>query len=1128
MFLLCGCSAQSLTQHSGLLRRCASASARASVRASPMAITASSSSFSSGGRLLSQPTRLLHQAATVSTSSTTTTEASPTHLHASDASPPVNTELHFYDTFAVSSEDVHLLLLEEAHRKHGVWRNVPPQLAPTVANIGPPIIPEPIYPLKQKQRLDALAQAAAKKMPFSGEHRLASSDVAGVLPSEDCLAYTPTHQPPPFITTGTRTLWIATEATSATTATAATTSTAMIREEVSAGAAQPQMTVTEVPVRAVVDTSMLFHCTFCGRAFRKQAAAAEHVAKRHACMSSDPAEAAATVGEGPGPGEIIRYRNVVGTSMVPASPSPTLFSAPATTTTTTSDAKKTERDAHTSTANNAEKNATGRVGGVPAATGALPQAAAKPSTASTTAATTPASTATAAPARPLQPARTNYYATPAVTLPEEDLIDDLLVSVWDDVGLKRTDIEKAAGVQQAAEGKTDQRVNTFTSTTTTTTTAAVDSCNGKFFIPSSSFVHGTADNRAAREAELASKPPARATPEGAAPGVKRPTTTGPSSSALSARGAAAAAARRLFVQRRNADGTVSFPDTGAAVTATAAAANAIGLAIAPTAQEMSIAELSRHYPNPFGDSPNAALVELEKEPVNPFRDLEGEAATAEASAAEHVKGAGEKAGGEVEQDNFNAENTRLWREWQTRFASRPYACPICQRRALPGITATLARLLDHASPLAVSATNQQTTAAATTAGEASSSRTSSAGPAKADHGVRRSGMPRKASASSSSSASAAGRKASAFSPMKDGGGPAAATAMCGTSEFPQTVGADEEAWTWYAAAVPRFRLLDALEDHLDSCHAVTDAAVSASIGSLRSADVDVSTESLTKSDEVEEEVTEHDWQRLYNLAVSPQAAAVAELKAVVLAYRATNAKEKAGGGAAAAAAAATNSSSSFASSDVKGGKGLETRRWSTVTSDGSGHDGLKTTLVADGGSADDKTGTSGTINQKDASSDQHHNDDDSDTTVAAGGEVGRDALANADAPHVHVRSAVNTVLVGVVRDVQEGFVGATRVLQYVLAISNDNHSRSSSSCNPNMTDAEAATEEDDEEDLIVVRCMGDLVPVALLRSQVHVGSTLFVTGTLRMNRNVDTASRRSHAYPYVKVVPPLGFVRAVK
>ena len=79
-----------------------------------------------------------------------------------------------------------------------------------------------------------------------------------------------------------------------------------------------------------------------------------------------------------------------------------------------------------------------------------------------------------------------------------------------------------------------------------------------------------------------------------------------------------------------------------------------------------------------------------------------------------------------------------------------------------------------------------------------------------------------------------------------------------------------------------------------------------------------------------------------------------------------------------------------------------------------------------------------------------------------------------------------------------------------------------------MTDAEAATEEDDEEDLIVVRCMGDLVPVALLRSQVHVGSTLFVTGTLRMNRNVDTASRRSHAYPYVQVVPPLGFVRAVK
>ncbi|KPI84263.1 putative RNA-editing complex protein MP81 [Leptomonas seymouri] len=1059
MLPICGCSAlprwsaQSLSTHGGLLRRCVSASGRPSN-------STSRPSYSTNGSPVSHPTRPLRQSASATTAAEASNRCSP-------AAPTADAVVCFYEAFICATEDVHLLLLQEAHRKHGVWLNVPPQLAPTVPNVGPPTIPEPLYPPKQQQRLDALARGAdAARMSGAAPHVTPAAN--NVLHDETCLAYAPTHAPPPFVTTGTRTLWIAPDSALGDAHAVAASSVPI--EGAAAGAvatalnlwaganttAAPhlQTTVTEVAIRAPVDTTLRFHCSVCGRGYRRREAAEAHVAKRHDRVGNDVAEAQAVVLEGPGPGEITGYKSVVGTSIVPP-PSAALNAPPTAAAVGPGESKKAGADS-ANTGSHATQIQSASSAAKHASIPTLDErnATAAPATEGPT--TTSSSSSASKPSRLLTLVDA-YRSTPTVALPDDSLIDALLSSVWDEVGLKRSDIVKAA-----AGGGGDGAARTSFAAGST---AALDSCDGRLFIPSSCFVEGTADIRAELEAERANKQQARATPEGAAPGVKR---TNTASSVISC-----VASRRLYLQRLNADGTFTSTGVARAREGDAVDGTAVGLSAAPTAQEMSIVQLSRHYPNPFGDSPNAALVEQEKEPVNPFIELEVEiearmnaAGASEGRSDDEAEGDGAQRGKAVE---------HLLREWQVSLASRPYACPICQRRALPGITEAIRLSSTPSLPPTAGAPKASTTAAPSSksivggAGGSAAASTPHAGPPLPTSSAVQTAERTPASPSAAGSAGAA---------------PDGASHMW----------LDEEAWKWYASRVPRFRLLSALEDHIDSCHDASDAPVSAGLCSG------------TDGDDAVEEVTEDDWRWLYGIAASPTQSAEAELSAVRRLYSAIvapNAKR----------AASSQLTTAVDSVVGQGARTLPTGAAGEGTEDPGVGPGNATGAPSKNGEQSGNTKIDG---------------DDTGASARAGETT--DAAAAAVALHVHVRSAVNTVLVGVVRDAQEGFVGTSRVLQYVLAVRNRDPVASDASIDAGSPDAATAGEvsSDDDDELIVVRCMGDLLPAALLHQQVHVGTTLFVAGTLRMNRNVDTTSRRSHAYPYVQVVPPLGAVRVVK
>ncbi|KAG5512116.1 hypothetical protein JKF63_07581 [Porcisia hertigi] len=980
-------------------------------------------------------TAVLRRASTPSTHvpDTTNDNLDSSDVHNGDVAeavrpqPPVSQsaspEVCFYDTFILSEVDLHLILLEEAHYKHGVWLNVPPQLAPCTPNAGPPAVPEPIYPQAQQARLEAMSAAMRAVLNRNqGGAGAGSTTVAELIRDSSCLAYAPTHDPPPFSTTGTRSLWLPeksltlSEVAAAATgdlSTAALTSASTSTTAVEAGVCTAQdintrsITQNEVQTLAIrkpVDASMTCHCSECGRPFRRRHIAEQHVQQRHRQSSNGSSSHQAVVLDGPGPGEIMGYEDRVVSVATTATTAPAPAPVPA----------HERRSLLVATAARAKADdGGGEVTTVKGLTGA--QSAGKSPTLGLNAA---------------------YDAAPRVELPEDALIDRLLYEVWDEVALARDDIEKPSDLPRTLSGIREH------------TKRGYDSGHGRLYIPSTLFVEGTADNRAELDATAAGRPAARATPEGAAPGIKRrPSSLLTSSANLS---------KLLLTQRRNTDGTLGADGDGAA---NGGGIGGGSLGAAPTAQELSITELSRHYPNPFGDSPNATLVESEKEPINPFVDLEGQAAAVAAAAQSSASLGGVAADGGAAAPAQGAKREK----WLSRWTARPYACPLCQRRALPDLMAFMAPLLP---PSSLTAGGGTTTASETPTGGAGSDEHRGAG-------VRAAG-------SGQTQVSVAAASASSSRPAAGGGAP-----LLGSVE-PRPLVEDVEAWSWYDERVPRFRLLDSLEDHLQSEHPgyssswTGEAAASADGGCSGGGG---GGDGASKN----ESLSDVDWRRLYSVFTHHQLFARAELLAVHQAYRAMVSEEC--------------SASAEACIPVKGSVHDCSNDVGSDASQG---------IAEDAAVSDRTTGT------EDAST----------------GESSSRAAPVTEIPQVHVRSAVNTVLIGTVRDVQEGFVGATRILQYVLAVRNTSTESSGSASRGTMgSDVNAITEDegisDAEEDLIVVRCIGDLVPVALLKQQVRLGSILFVAGSLRMNRNVDTVSRRSHAYPYVQVVPPLGCVRVL-
>ncbi|KAK7197571.1 Mitochondrial protein 81 [Novymonas esmeraldas] len=923
-----------------------------SLRRSTRPVLASSPTLRRGWRSLAPPP-------CTATTTTTTTTITAVRLQ---TSPTTHPEVLFFDTFVMSDVDLHLLLLQEAHHKHGVWLNVPPQLPPSMPDVGPPAVPEPIYPPAQQARLAALTAAASACLENHRKRDGGAARVPELLHDPTCLAYPPTHQPPSFSTAGTHAYSRviagglsfapsqAAAAPGASTA-ASTHADGATTAEAAAAAHSAPVQLELVPLRSPVDASMLFHCGECGRAFRRRAAAEEHVQQRHESSTTTDAVAARVL-DGPGLGEIIGYEErpiIVAVAAPPTPPPPSPSSSPPPSPSSSSPASSTT-----------SAPAAAASGAVEAAAAAVPGArAASASVSMRLSAADPAGA---------------YSATPRVTLPADSLIEHLLDVVWDDVALARDDIQKPTGLPATREELRLHPRQHYSSN------------GGRLFIPCALILEGTADLRADQSAGAAGRAAARATPEGAAPGVKRraPAVSAPVGLPSSPASTAALVHRRLRVQRRNADGTIGADET---VVVVGGSGNS-GVSIAPTAQDMSIAELSRHYANPFGDSPNAALVEAAKEPINPFVNLEERAAAAAATGA-----TGAATGDAVEADVTAAAAAA----WEMKWLARPYACPLCRRQHLPECAAIMSGL----QPQWMMARRDSCGGGA--AGAAPSLRTAASGDV------------------------AGGRQATS-----------------GSHADPALV-VDEAAWTWYAAHVPRFRLLDALEDHLESAHGVGE------------------------DDDALEGVERH---LLYRVAEQRQPLVRAELRAVAQAYRRRLALSS--GAAATPAPHDTDAVGAVASS-----------------------------LTADAGVDDALT--------------------EEDTAATLSPALSGD-VADTAAPQVHVRAAANAVLVGTVRDMQDGFVGSTRVLQYVVAVG---HPRLADAAGAGGAAAAAETEATEAEELIVVRCLGDLVPAAQLRQQMRLGSTVFVSGSLRMNRNVDAVSRRSHAYPFVQVVPPLGCVRVL-
>ncbi|PBJ71635.1 RNA-editing complex protein MP81 [Trypanosoma cruzi cruzi] len=706
-------------------------------------------------------------------------------------------ELHFHEEFLFEEVDVHFLLLEEAHRKHGVLLNVPPQMSPGGT---PPEVPEVVFPAVQLERLRGMQ-----------------------------LAYEPTHLPPPLHTTGTRKLIIddASPMVTVVTKTSIASTPTPTKSATSAkGGGGTAILVRHLPP----DPTMRFHCTACGKAFRLEFSAEQHVKLKH------PSDSKAAVGTGPGEGEIIE--EAVATAVTPTSPARTAKEA-------TSKATGAEKGGPSAS----ENGAAGGAGATESAKTRQPIKDGGLSAAEVSTAKMP-------------------YDKATLALPSEELVDELIKEIWDDIAARRDDIPK----------QNDPNA----------------------YVPFNTVVEGTADRR--KEMEANAKPTARATPEGAAPGIKKP-------SMLSSGSMSAARAQK-------------------------------------PGMSVPIKELVKKYPNPFGDSPNAVLQELEKEPINPFIPLE-----------------------ELEAQLQVARET-------PPLASTPNG-------------------VANGIPLGSKTKTSSATASAAFVTGTSSGRVQD----KLKDRLR---------------ASRPSLTRSAFLRRF-------VCPLCAEKKRKKAEAQDSN-------AIPSFRLLDALFDHVESAH---------------------------EGEELSEE-------QLHSLYKTQRSSAL----------HAPQPSDNSGRGETSDSAVDPNTHA-FKDDDTIG------MREETI------QDAVKAASLPE-------------MLQK----------------AAPPAAVEQKAL------NVHVRAGSNTVLLGRIADVQHGFIGTMAVTQYVLEIDGEN-------ATSNTGDEGAKLSPESEKELIVIRCMGDNFPAALLKEQVRLGSTVLVQGTLRMNRHIDSASKRLHAYPFVQVVPPLGCVKVI-
>ena len=168
--------------------------------------------------------------------------------------------------------------------------------------------------------------------------------------------------------------------------------------------------------------------------------------------------------------------------------------------------------------------------------------------------------------------------------------------------------------------------------------------------------------------------------------------------------------------------------------------------------------------------------------------------------------------------------------------------------------------------------------------------------------------------------------------------------------------------------------------------------------------------------------------------------------------------------------------------------------------------GESTSAAASGGAASGSSATSGSGGAAGSSS---GGDDDDGLKIPTPIEEKDVSL--------HVRAATNTVISGAIVEVKHGFIQNHAVCQIVVKTT---HSASDTSADDNAAAADADIE------LFTVRCFGDeFQQTGVFGQQLQVGANVVANGQLKLNRHMDSVSNKVHAYPFVSVASPCGFVQ---
>lgn len=115
---------------------------------------------------------------------------------------------------------------------------------------------------------------------------------------------------------------------------------------------------------------------------------------------------------------------------------------------------------------------------------------------------------------------------------------------------------------------------------------------------------------------------------------------------------------------------------------------------------------------------------------------------------------------------------------------------------------------------------------------------------------------------------------------------------------------------------------------------------------------------------------------------------------------------------------------------------------------------------------------------------------------------------------LHAPKSINSVtLVGVVHDIQNGFVYEDPVTQFVLTTTSICTTSASNDCIV-------------EKDHHTIRCFGEAFSTEV-KNKIKEGNVVSVSGRMRLNPQLETSCNKHFYFPFIHVQPPHGYVTVV-